>query len=101
MLARIFRPSKTAMQSGKARTKDWVLEFERASARRPDPLMGWSSSSDMNAQVRITFETSDEAVAYAKAHGIDFQLVPEQRRSHIIKAYADNFAFQRREPWTH
>jgi hypothetical protein len=101
MLARIFRPTKTAMQSGKARTKDWVLEFESASARHPDPLMGWSSSSDMNAQVRIKFETAEEAVAYATAHGINFQLVPEQRRSHIVKAYADNFASNRREPWTH
>ncbi|MGC1305065.1 MAG: ETC complex I subunit [Caulobacteraceae bacterium] len=101
MLARIFRPSKTAMQSGKARTKDWVLEFEPASARHADPLMGWSSSSDMNDQVRLHFETSDEAVAYATAHGIPFQLLAEQRRSHIVKAYADNFAFQRREPWTH
>ncbi len=101
MLARIFRPAKTAMQSGKARTKDWVLEFESASAKRPDPLMGWTSSSDMNAQVRINFETADEAVAYATAHGIPFQLFPEQRRSHIVKAYADNFAANRREPWTH
>jgi ETC complex I subunit conserved region len=101
MLARIFRPSKTAMQSGKARTKDWVLEFESASARRPDPLMGWSSSSDMNAQVQLNFETAEEAVAYANAHGIAFQLFAEQRRSHIIKAYADNFASNRREPWTH
>ena len=101
MLARIFCPAKTAMQSGRARTKAWVLEFEPASARRPDPLMGWSSSSDMNAQVQLRFETSDEAAAYAQAHGIDFQLKPEARRSHIVKAYADNFAFQRREPWTH
>jgi hypothetical protein len=101
MLARIYRPAKTAMQSGKARTKDWVLEFEPASARSSDPLMGWSSSSDMNAQVRLRFETSDEAVAYAQAHGIAFQLLPEQRRSHIVKAYADNFAANRLVPWTH
>jgi hypothetical protein len=101
MLARIFRPAKTAMQSGRARTKDWILEFEPASARRPDPLMGWSSSSDMSAQVHLHFETAEEAAAYATAHGIAFQLYPEPRRTHIVKAYADNFAFQRREPWTH
>jgi hypothetical protein len=101
MPARIYRPTRTAMQSGKARTKDWVLEFEPASARRPDPLMGWSSSSDMNAQVRLPFETEAEALAYAKAHGIAAEVAPEQRRRHIIKAYADNFATDRREPWTH
>ena len=101
MLARIFRPAKTAMQSGHARTKEWVLEFEPASARTPDPLMGWSSSSDMGAQVKLNFETPEEAVAYANAHGIAFRVSPELKRSHIVKAYADNFAFQRREPWTH
>ncbi len=101
MFARIFRPSKSAMQSGLARSRDWVLEFEPASARRPDPLMGWSSSSDMRGQVRMSFETREEAVAYAQAHGIDFQLSSDRRRRQIVKAYADNFAFQRREPWTH
>ena len=99
MLARIYRPAKTAMQSGKAKTKDWVLEFEPASARRSDPLMGWTQSSDMNGQVRLNFETSDEAVAYAQRHGISFQLFETPKR--IIKAYADNFAAGRRQPWTH
>ncbi len=61
MLARIFRPAKSAMQSGKAKTKDWVLEFEPASARRSDPLMGWTLTSDTNGQVRLSFETSEEA----------------------------------------
>ena len=69
MLARIYRPAKNAMQSGPALGKDWVLEFEPASARKPDPLMGWSSSSDMNGQVRLSFETKEEAVAYAGALG--------------------------------
>ncbi|WP_201281498.1 NADH dehydrogenase ubiquinone Fe-S protein 4, partial [Staphylococcus aureus] len=59
MLARIYRPAKTAMQSGKAKTHDWVLEFEPASARTPDPLMGWISSSDMNGQVRMKFDTQE------------------------------------------
>ena len=74
MLARIYRPAKNAMQSGKAKTKDWVLEFEPASARRSDPLMGWTLTNDMNGQIRLSFETSDEAVAYAQAHGIAFQI---------------------------
>lgn len=101
MLARIYRPAKNAMQSGKAKTKDWVLEFEPASARKPDPLMGWTQSTDMNGQVRLTFETRDEAVAYAQRHEIAFQLFEPKTPKRIIKAYADNFAANRKQPWTH
>jgi hypothetical protein len=101
MLARIFRPSKSAMQSGPARSREWILEFEPASARTPDRLMGWSSSTDMNGQVRMPFETQEEAVAYAQAHGIPFALQTPKVRHQVIKAYADNFAFQRKTPWTH
>jgi len=101
MLARIYRPAKTAMQSGKARTQAWVLEFEPAQARTPDPLMGWTLTGDMNGQVRMTFDTSAEAVAYAQRHGIAFELLPERKTRRIIKAYADNFAFNRKQPWTH
>jgi hypothetical protein len=101
MLARIYRPTKNAMQSGMARTRDWVLEFEPASARKPDPLMGWTSSTDMNGQVRLSFETREEAVAYAQKHGIPFQLFESKERRRVIKAYADNFAADRLEPWTH
>ena len=100
-LARIYRPAKTAMQSGKAKTRDWLLEFEPASARTVDPLMGWTSSDDMNGQVRLSFETSDEAIAYAERHGIAFRLHEPQAAPLIIKAYADNFAPGRKQPWTH
>jgi len=102
MLARIFRPSKTAMQSGRAKAAAWVLEFEPKAARRPDPLMGWTVTSDTeSSQVRLSFETKDEAVRYAEAHGIAFQLIDPAPAKRIIKAYADNFAFGRRIPWTH
>ena len=101
MLARIYRPAKNAMQSGKAKTKDWVLDFAPASARLPDPLMGWQQSSDMNGQVRLTFETREEAVAYAQAHGIAFHIAEAKEPKRILKAYADNFAFGRKQPWTH
>ena len=101
MLARIYKPAKSAMQSGRATTKDWVLEFEPASARAPDPLMGWTSSTDMNGQVRLQFDTSEEAVAYAQRHGIAFKLIENQEPRRIIKAYADNFATERKTPWTH
>ena len=101
MLARIFKPARNAMQSGRANTKDWVLEFEPASARRPDPLMGWTSSSDMNGQIRLMFESREEAIAYAQRHGIAFQLFEPRETRRIIKAYADNFSVDRKEPWTH
>jgi hypothetical protein len=101
MLARIYRPAKTAMQSGKAKTHDWILEFEPASARTPDPLMGWISSSDMNGQVRMKFDTQEEAVAFCQRHGIPFRILTPNAPKPKLKAYADNFAFQRTEPWTH
>ena len=101
MLARIFRPAKTAMQSGKANTKEWVLEFEPASARVSDPLMGWTQTGDMNGQVRIAFDTREEAAAYAQRHGIPFEVLQQREPRRIVKAYADNFAFNRKEPWTH
>lgn len=101
MLARIFRPAKSAMQSGMAKTKDWVLEFEPISARAPEPLMGWTSSTDMDGQVQLQFDSKELAVAYAQAHGIPFQVIEPKERARIIKAYADNFSTARKEPWTH
>ena len=101
MLARIYKPAKTTMQSGRAKFQEWVLEFERASARKPDPLMGWSRSNDTQSQVVLRFDTQEEAVAYAQRHDIPFQVFPPKETKLIIKAYADNFAYQRKEPWTH
>ncbi|MBL8806349.1 MAG: ETC complex I subunit [Rhodospirillales bacterium] len=93
--ARIFKPAKTAMQSGRARTKRWVLEFEPAAAKRPDPLMGWAGSPDTGGQVQLRFASQDEAIAYAERHGIEFVLaVPHSGRIRP-KAYADNFKFDR------
>jgi NADH dehydrogenase len=103
MQARIYRPAKTAMQSGTARTHDWVLEFAPASARDVDPLMGWTSSTDTQAQVRLTFETKEAALAYAAAHGIDAIVQePKLRRPNIRPmGYGENFATGRRGAWTH
>jgi hypothetical protein len=101
MLARIYRPAKTAMQSGKAKTHLWELAFAPASARVPDPLMGWTQSTDMNGQVRLAFDSREEAVAYAQRHGIAFEVLADPENHRTIKTYADNFAFHRREPWTH
>ena len=101
MLARIFRPAKTAMQSGRAKTHDWELHFEPASARIPDPLTGWTQSTDTRGQVRLVFPTREEAVAYAQRHGIAFELMAPKEHKKVPRAYADNFAFQRKQPWTH
>lgn len=101
MLARIYRPSKTAMQSGQANTRRWVLDFEPDEARTIEPLMGWTSSGDTQRQVRLTFDTREEAVAYANAHGIPHQVIAPRERQRKSKSYADNFAYDRKEPWTH
>lgn len=103
MRARIYQPARTAMQSGTAKTHLWVLEFSPAQARRIDPLMGWTSSGDMDSQVKLQFETCQAAQAYAKAHGIDASLVRPHQRKPVLRAngYGDNFATNRRQVWTH
>ena len=93
--ARIYRPAKTAMQSGKANTQRWVLEFEPATVRRPDPLMGWIGSEDTLGQVRLRFDGREAAVRYAEKAGLDFR-VDEPRSTHVRpKNYADNFKYDR------
>jgi ETC complex I subunit-like protein len=101
MLARIYKPAKTAMQSGRAKMKEWVLEYEPATPREIDPLMGWTSSNDMLSQVRLFFETKEEAVDYAQKNGIPFRVFEPQPRAFIKKSYADNFKFGRIGSWTH
>ncbi|OFW99034.1 MAG: ETC complex I subunit [Alphaproteobacteria bacterium RIFCSPHIGHO2_12_FULL_63_12] len=102
MFAKIYQPAKTAMQSGKAKTGHWVLEFEAEAARRVDPLMGWTSSDDTTAgQVRLSFDTKQSAISYAEAKNIPFQVMEPHRSTPVAKAYSDNFSFRRRKPWTH
>ena len=101
MRARIYRPAKNAMQSGKARTKQWLLEYEPETARTIDPLMGWTSSRDMRQQLCLEFETAEEAVAYAKANEIPYQLFEPHVPTPKPKAYSDNFKFDRKVPWSH
>jgi hypothetical protein len=101
MFAKIYKPAKTAMQSGRAKTKDWVLEFEPESAKRPDPLMGWASGSDTRRQIHLHFETKDQAVDYARRHGIAFQVRDARETPRKRRIYADNFAADRKEPWSH
>lgn len=101
MAVRIYKPSRTAMQSGEARTKDWVLEFEPEARREPEPLMGWVSSADTRAQVQLEFATKDEAIAYATREGLAFSVVEPKPRKPIRKSYADNFRYGRTRSWTH
>lgn len=103
MQARIYKPAKNAMTSGMAKTRKWVLEYAPASAREVDPLMGWTSSSDTQAQVKLRFSSKEEALDYAKAHGIEAQVVEPKARKANIRAggYGENFATSRKGPWTH
>ena len=101
MTARIFMPAKTAMSSGLAKTQNWVLEFEPSAARAIEPLMGYTSSSDMTSQVRLTFETRDEAVAYAERHRIPYRVTETHETAPKHQSYSDNFRFNRSQPWTH
>ena len=101
MSARIFSPAKTAMQSGKGKTGRWVLEFEPEAPRKIDPLMGYTTSSDMKSQVRLTFETKEEAVAYAEKNGLAFSLREPKAPKRRQVSYSDNFRYDRKTPWTH
>lgn len=93
--ARIFKPTKTAMQSGHAKSRAWVLEFEPTAAKRPDPLMGWAGSADTEGQLQLRFSSQAEAIAYADRHAIAYEVgVPHAIRVRP-KAYADNFKFDR------
>jgi hypothetical protein len=101
MSAKIYSPAKTAMQSGKAKTGNWVLEFDPAAPRKVEPLMGYTSSSDMLSQVRLKFETKELAVAYAAKHGIEVRVEEPKEPKRRRVAYSDNFKFDRSQPWTH
>ena len=101
MQVRIYQPPKTAMQSGQANSKSWVLEFEPGSARQVEPLMGWTSSRDTRSQLRLRFATAEEAIAYARKHGLMYNLERPVERKVQPKAYADNFSYSRLGRWTH
>ena len=91
MAARIFQRSKNAMQSGKARADEWVLQFESHRPHVPDPLTGWSGGADTQSQVTIAFPTLEAAKAYADKYGIPCHLVPPAERKLKLQSYADNF----------
>ena len=101
MIVRIYKPAKTAMQSGLARTKEWVVEPEPQVGRTVDPLMGWTSGADTLAQLKLEFDSRDEAIAYAERQGFAYTVVEPETRKAVKKSYADNFKFGRIGSWTH
>jgi hypothetical protein len=91
MAARIFQRSKNAMQSGKARAGEWILQFESHRPLKPDPLTGWSGGADTQSQVTLAFPTLDAAQAYAERNAIPYHLVPPATKKLRLQSYADNF----------
>ena len=100
-LLRIYQPAKTAMQSGRARTRQWLVEFAPGTAQSPDPLMGWAGGAETSSQVMLRFDSRDEAVAYAEKRGLDYEIEEPRRPAMRIKSYSDNFKAGRDTNWTH
>ncbi|HEU0070392.1 MAG TPA: ETC complex I subunit [Alphaproteobacteria bacterium] len=94
-VARIYRPARNAMQQGRANTRKWLFEFEPAAPKSHDPLMGWISSPDTRGQIKLRFDSKDEAVAYAKRHAIPYRVFEPKAATPKLKSYAANFAFNR------
>ena len=99
--ARIYQQPKTAMQSGRAGTQEWELAFEPQTREQPDPLMGWSGGGDSEMQLRLRFETREEAEAFAKQRGLVYDVELPRPHRFVPKSYSDNFRFGRIENWTH
>ena len=101
MTARIYRPARNAMQSGKGKSRQWVLVHELAESKSIDPLMGYTTSGDTRQQVRLSFETQEEAEAYAQKNGIAYSVQPAHDTTPKRQSYPDNFRADRKTPWTH
>lgn len=101
MQAYIYRPRKSAMQSGRAAAKNWVLEFVGDGQRSSDPLMGWTSSSDTSSQVKMTFDSKSHAESYANRNGIRYRVIESKDRTRRVKSYSENFSPDRKQAWTH
>jgi hypothetical protein len=101
MKAKIYKPSKTSMQSGLGRTKKWILEFQKEKNKFKESLMGWIGSSDTSEQVRLHFESVEDAINFANKNKIEYNLVSETKKKYSAKSYSDNFKFDRKDKWTH
>jgi hypothetical protein len=98
---RIYQPARTAMQSGRAQTRQWLVEFAPVAAQSPDPLMGWAGGAEPSRQVKLRFDSRDEAVAYAEKRGLDYEIEEPRKPAMRIKSYSDNFKLGRDTNWTH
>lgn len=94
MKARIYKPAKNTMQSGRAGTAQWVLEYEQETPRRPEPVMGWIAAGDTFSQVRMRFSSKEAAVAFAEDNGMEYVLTEEQPRKIVPRSYLDNFKYR-------
>jgi hypothetical protein len=101
MMARIYRPARTAMSSGTAKTHSWVLEYEPERPKTIEPLMGYTSSDDMKSQIRLMFDTKEAAIAYAERNSIAYRVFEPKEATRAVTAYSDNFRRDRAQPWTH
>jgi hypothetical protein len=99
--ARIYKPARTAMQAGTANSRAWLLEFDEDVPKEVEPLMGWTSSADTRQQVRLRFDTKEEAIAFCEHRGIAYRVSEPKEPKRRTIAYADTFAYSRRDPWTH
>jgi ETC complex I subunit conserved region len=100
MTARIYKPARSAMQSGMANAEQWLLDFE-PTEKSADPLMGWTSTDDTRQQVTLRFDSKDEAIAYAEREGVPYTVAVEPPARMAKKSYSDNFRWGRTENWTH
>jgi hypothetical protein len=101
MTARIYRPAPNAMQSGMGKSKKWVLVHEASVAREIEPLMGYTATRETQSQVSLSFDTLEEAEAYARRNGIPYSVQPPREVTPKRSSYPDNFRFDRKTPWTH
>ncbi|EJF75869.1 ETC complex I subunit [Bartonella alsatica] len=101
MIARIYSPAKTAMQSGRRNTGFWVLEYEPLQAKMLEPLMGYTSTSDMNSQIKIQFNSKEEAIAFVCKNAIPYRVEKIHRSIRRVVSYSDNFRSDRQQSWTH
>ncbi len=101
MTIKIYKPSKTAMQSGQGKTKQWLAEYISDVDIFKDTLMGWNSSLDTESQIKIFFETKEQAISWAKKNNYQFFVEDPKLKKIKPKSYASNFDMNRKEPWTH
>jgi len=101
MTVKIYKPSKTAMQSGQGKTKKWLAEYISDTDKEKDSLMGWNSSSDTNSQIKMFFETKEQAILWAKKNNYQYFVEEPKFKNIKPKSYSSNFDFKRKEPWTH